>query len=289
MFGCSGAVDGPSSGTAKAEKVASSSAALGTGVYTYVWSQGQGPVTMKPVGQSMCVLTAVKGAFRGGGEYVSVDDVNGNWTLEGRSQQSGVLARATCVDFTLFWNGGTSGINYSIGDYNVSFTSPHGSNGYNEEILMWGSDSACWINGAGGLLNTMNNYVNIQGEPLQNNANSLWLKTGEVAYMQGASACESFFGLSAPKYVGNSQYWTNYDSLKGVQKPLNVNINTGGICYLTEVGGDYATSLDSISIGIDGYGNQYLYGYAQNIGPNYPNLAESPVAYAACLSYAQHN
>ncbi len=69
------------------------------------WDQSLGNVT-KGVGGAAdyCFLTRVSGKFRGGGEEVRLrrDPKSGAWTLGGRSQQSGVAARATCLPMTTF-------------------------------------------------------------------------------------------------------------------------------------------------------------------------------------------
>ncbi len=61
------------------------------------WSQGEPPLKLIPATEGFCALTTVAGGFAGGGEAVSVyiDDSDGIWYLNGRSQQEGVTA--TCI------------------------------------------------------------------------------------------------------------------------------------------------------------------------------------------------
>jgi hypothetical protein len=61
------------------------------------WSVGRGPVYLGQADQMMCALAEVKGNFRGGGESVQIQNLNGGWYLTGSSMQPNTAARAACV------------------------------------------------------------------------------------------------------------------------------------------------------------------------------------------------
>lgn len=73
----------------------------------FTWSQGQAKTRMATDdGFTACVLTRVTGRFHGDGEAVEITRSNGAWFLGGKSQQSGVAARARCIK-NVFVGGGT--------------------------------------------------------------------------------------------------------------------------------------------------------------------------------------
>jgi hypothetical protein len=93
----------------------------------FTWNQGDPPLTLEPANSFVCGLTAVRGRFAGWGEWVLVDvDGNGNWTLSGSSYQTGVSARASCVNTSAFRTSG--GLQYSWGSWSQDFTSYTTSN-----------------------------------------------------------------------------------------------------------------------------------------------------------------
>jgi hypothetical protein len=65
----------------------------------YYWKQGQPWTRMSRVSSSWCMLTSVSGNFRGFGERVQIQPMNGYWYLFGDSQQTGVSASAMCVNY----------------------------------------------------------------------------------------------------------------------------------------------------------------------------------------------
>ena len=82
------------------------------------WFQGQGPVDLGPANDRVCFLTGVGGRFVGGGEYVQTTIRNGEWFLEGGSQQTGVNARAMCYGLLHYSGEGnvlsTGGLKYGV-------------------------------------------------------------------------------------------------------------------------------------------------------------------------------
>jgi hypothetical protein len=62
----------------------------------HVWNQGDPPVDLGADYDVVCGLTGVRGHFFGGGERVTIEDVNGRWVLSGSSFQEGVQGRARC-------------------------------------------------------------------------------------------------------------------------------------------------------------------------------------------------
>jgi hypothetical protein len=63
----------------------------------YSWYQDQWYSTyLSPVAGKTCVLTYVRGHFRGGGESVNIFQAGGSWYLRGSSMQHDVAAKARC-------------------------------------------------------------------------------------------------------------------------------------------------------------------------------------------------
>jgi len=82
LTGCAVSVD---SGDAT-DDVATSQAALSV-FGGASWNELNPPQFMAPTFNSTCFLTAVGGHFEGGGEWVGISDVRGNWTLNGNTMQ----------------------------------------------------------------------------------------------------------------------------------------------------------------------------------------------------------
>jgi hypothetical protein len=257
-------------------------------VTQYYWEQGEGPVNMIPDNQGICGLVAVRGAYRGGGESVQVQDVNGVWQLSGASQQQGVFAEARCVQFSAF---NYSTINYSLGDWWAWATASDTKTYF--KFPMLGQHAFCWVNGFGGFWNYPNkgwqDFVGIWDDPINAGAPKTLVVYGYAPWqlMFGAAACVDFPNASKVNVVG----WADWNPDSDVEVPTGVDIVPGwgnrgnsGICFLQSVGGDFASRWDSIGIGIDGHGRQYLLGFGLNCGPG---NGQSPVGSVAGLSYNQ--
>jgi hypothetical protein len=246
---------------------------------------------MISVNDGICGLTAIGGAFRGGGEYVRIDNVDGFWQISGASQQQGVVAQARCVSFSRFqWNGF---LHYTLGSYWFWLNS--GNNGsYVYQVPMWGPDSHCWLNGFGGNFGfvpyvnyvygdyvsvTYEDYPGFTGQMLEGHS-----AAGDQ-YMEGRSACMSFDGVSKPS-LGGYVNWDEYDSARAVQKPTGIDIRSG-ICFFLKIGGDFASQWDGATIGLNRFGGQYVYVNAHEIGPGYPHEKETPVVNVQCVMYNQ--
>lgn len=260
---------------------------LPAGVQEYGWYQGDSPVRIMAVGDGICGLTAVGGAFRGTGEYVHLDVVDGYWQLSGASQQQGVAARARCVLFSKFQRGGV--INYTVGSY--GFTMRGGA--LVRQVAMWGDDAHCWLTGFGGdfghVLPTYDyaEFVRVigsdspgfEGKMLEGHAIS------RDQYIEGRAACAAFQDVATPRLDGYA-VWDPYDSQLAVQKRTNANIDRA-ICFFAKVGGDFASQADGATIGIGRFGQQYLYVNAHQIGSGFPAEDETPIAQVQCLQYDQ--
>jgi hypothetical protein len=61
------------------------------------WKQGDPSVKLGSAGPMSCLLSAITGRFRGGGEEVEVSLAGNEWILSGDSQQNDVGATATCA------------------------------------------------------------------------------------------------------------------------------------------------------------------------------------------------
>jgi len=102
------------------------------GYFKSRWHQGGQPLNLAPANNFLCGLSAVSGRFAGGGEWVLINvDSNGNWVLNGASQQNGVWAEATCVAINAFlqpggmqWSNGSWTLWFSSGISNTICTSP---------------------------------------------------------------------------------------------------------------------------------------------------------------------
>ena len=64
---------------------------------TQTWRVGQGPVYLGQADQMMCAIAEVSGTFRGSGEHVQIQNLNGAWYLTGSSMQPNTSARAACL------------------------------------------------------------------------------------------------------------------------------------------------------------------------------------------------
>jgi hypothetical protein len=288
-------------GTAHIDET-SSALTLPNGVTEYWWSQGQPAVNLIPDSDGICGLTAVIGAFRGDGEHVQVQDVNGVWQLSGSSGQTGVMAQARCVQFNVFQYSTAS---YSLGDWWSSdppFDNSHQVYWYN----MWNNHAACWVNGFGGFWNyivseplrpggvavAQNNIGPSGGPPTVEQLALSATRQASANYgpqpMFGAAACVDFPNAQATQINGRVGLAANRDQ-NTARAPTGVNIlpswnSLGGICFLGNVGGDFAMPTDGVGIVIDGHGWQTLsvsaLDYATGNG-------KTPVAGTHCIAYQQ--
>ncbi|QDE91485.1 hypothetical protein BHS06_22295 [Myxococcus xanthus] len=65
----------------------------------YTWTQSSSyPTYLGSSTNRVCYLTGVAGKFHGGGEWVHVYETAGSWYMTGNSSQSGVRARARCIN-----------------------------------------------------------------------------------------------------------------------------------------------------------------------------------------------
>jgi hypothetical protein len=263
------------------------------GIQHYGWAQGQGPVQMMSINDGICGLTAVSGAFRGDGEYVRIENIGGFWQLSGSSKQQGVSGHARCVSFSHF-KSNTKPL-YTLGSF--SFWMNSGDNRlyrHTKEMSGWGRDAACWLNGFGGNFGVVPyehyGYVNrvlvyYNGTIQFPGFYALEGRAGDYnQHIEGRGACMSFPGVADPKT--KLVDWQTYDSLKGIQKPTGVHIKDG-ICFFESLGGNFATQWDSIRIGVNRFGGQYLYAIAHEAGSGYPQEKKTPVGSARCIMYNQ--
>lgn len=135
------------------------------------WDQSLGNVT-KGVGGAgdYCFLTRVSGKFRGGGEEVRLrrDPKTGSWTLGGRSQQSGVAARATCLPMTTFLSSSWGAVRWISPQFSVTSqvsssllrcgSAPLGSYRYN---AAWWGDAFTALTGMSGKFAGLGEFVMI--------------------------------------------------------------------------------------------------------------------------------
>ncbi len=66
----------------------------------FTWNQGNNPTPMIRERSGACFLTSIQGKFEGDKEKVELYKENGQWFLSGSSDQFGISAEATCVQ----WN-----------------------------------------------------------------------------------------------------------------------------------------------------------------------------------------
>ncbi len=133
------------------------------------WDQSLGNVS-KGVGGAgdYCFLTRVSGKFRGGGEEVRLwrNPKSGAWTLGGRSQQSGVTARATCLPMTAFVSASPGAVRWISPQFSVTSQvssslfrcdpAPLGSYRYN---TAWWGDAFTALSGISGKFAGLGEFV----------------------------------------------------------------------------------------------------------------------------------
>ncbi len=69
---------------------------------SFTWSQNQARREMGSAADRACLLTEVRGSFKGGGEEIRVHIDSGVWVLDGKSQQGGLRGKVQCVSTTSF-------------------------------------------------------------------------------------------------------------------------------------------------------------------------------------------
>jgi len=261
---------------------------LPPGSQQYRWDQGQPAVRMMAVNTGICGLTAIGGLFRGGGEHIRIENVNGFWQLSGASQQQGVSAIARCVPLSLFQT--KSGINHSTNSVAVVLNSA--SEIQKQELLSdEASHSWCWVTGFGGKFgqfigtvvvpHVSVDFIDHDGFGAVITAQASQVNT----FIEGGGACASFPGVLQPHNVfGGQGSWRPEDNKKQVRIKM-VGLKQG-ICFFTSVGGDFDSQFDGMTIGLDRFGVQYIFGNAHNWGLA-PNFSKTPVATVNCLAYDQ--
>jgi hypothetical protein len=197
------------------------------------WQQGDGPRTLGPSNSSICGLIAVSGRFAGPGEWVLISiDANGNWVLNGASQQNSVSAEAACVLVSAFLQ--PNGMQWTNGSWTQAFTSynnicfsPQGqidsgepqapgeqgpgdtgsqSGGvpYNCPVNdqagpLWGGDSVCYLTGFGGF--HLASGESVAAEQFYKSGDPTWYLHDQAwdlgQFTWGGAACVEFFNLQA--------------------------------------------------------------------------------------------
>jgi hypothetical protein len=242
--GCTAEIGGPSSET----EVGSTTAELGT---RYTWSQGDPPVTMLHQSQGMCFLNTVSGHFEGTGEAVQIDNINGYWTLEGRSQQAGVYAVSICVPWSqLSSNGGwQAGWGYWVDATLPLYPKVH--------RYLWADDSFCFLGGVSGSLYGFANGATVQMDP---NTHT-WRVDAETplgGQMSSQGICANFTQAGPARWAGG-QIWTQGTSAR------NLGPTSDRVCALTTVRGRFRGAGESVTV-FQTAGSWWLSGTSQQTG-----------------------
>jgi hypothetical protein len=258
---------------------------LPPGAQQYNWAQGDGPVRMMAVKDGICGLVVIQGVFRGGGEYVRIENVGGFWQLSGASQQRGVFASARCVPMNLFQT--TSTITHHTNSIGVRLGLSDPSKIFYQEVLSdTADDSWCWLTGVGGNLGPYIGtvvrpgiWVGFDSTP----AGDFDLITAQAAhrdtYLEGSGAC-----ISSPKRLKVAS--GGGPLTPGDQIGVKMTAMKVGICFLTRVGGNFDSEWDLIRINVNRWGMQSLGVHGQNWGLA-PNYSRTPIGEASCVAYDQ--
>jgi hypothetical protein len=125
-----------------------------SGPVSWYQNWGPGPATLSPTSTHVCVLTYIKGMFRGGGEQVRVYQSGGTWYLGVNSRQRGIGAAAYCFAKNGFIANGTA--RWIGGDAVVQ----QDGVGTSHADAWWG-DATTFTNGFAGDTNSVRDFTSI--------------------------------------------------------------------------------------------------------------------------------
>jgi hypothetical protein len=220
LLGCGGADEAPAE-----ELTASASESVSVDPTVYWWSQNlSAPRAMTPVDTSVCFITQIEGQYLGSGEGVYIENIGGVWHLNGRSQQSGVLAVARCVTNVDLDTDTTKEFKWVQGTH---------SNGQRVE-LKDRSGNAISTSSWSCFLTRMEGEFLGYGEEIRvyvPSGDDRWVIEGksQQADVVGGARC-----IRKTRRAGDS--WYNGDS--SVTLPFNPSDND--VCFLTRVSGNFS-------------------------------------------------
>ena len=202
------------------------------GIYGHMtWNQGAPQQVGMTTSTGFCFLTEVSGGFRGTGEQVYLDiNSAGQWTLNGRSSQTGVSATADCVEWRDL---GAHFVSASITSWTTSTPQAAGPNTF------------CYLAGFSGETNGGGEAAIVQpgggGYNLIVNASS---GHGVLAKMACVTMDRDF------KMNGQNLYWQNRQSCtpSDCNEYYNVSPSQPGYCLLNQVGGKFRGSGESLTL-----------------------------------------
>jgi hypothetical protein len=217
---------------------------------------------MQPASTTVCMLTGVAGRYQGDGERVevTVDSASGYWVLSGRSQQTGVSARAECFLKSCVWANGSSF--WSSDEFTTeNFTS---NQPVTTSTATWWGDAFTFMTGFGGKLDSPAHWAGI------GQSASAYSASNVFAYVNGNAplwvAAHSFFAGTPSsgkpaKFIGPAGTGTigvagTYNARSG-NPDLTLAPQWSAMCGLTTVWGQFLSAGDQASIyaGYDSNGN----------------------------------
>ena len=186
----------------------------------YTWQQGLQPSFMESEANSICYLTGVSGKFRGAGESVKIERLNGYYYLNGSSHQEGIQAWAMCIENQ---ESGTLGADYT---WNQMMQLP---------IIMKDSRSnTCYLTGLSGKFMGGGEMVEIT------NSGNLWILSG-ISSQTGVSANANCISSK------DSNLHVTFEWSQG-QAPVTMTNTQTSICVLQKVRGAFSGGAESVRI-----------------------------------------
>ena len=221
-----------------------SQSALAAQVFT--WNQGNNPTPMIRERSGACFLTSIQGKFEGDKEKVQLYRENGQWFLYGSSDQFGISAEATCVQ----WNElvGTTPAVYGPYTLNQNQGTFRYLDGFNE------SDSICFLGSVSGKFSGNGENVEVTTNP----STREWkLNVDSQQFGVAASA------YCIPSSLNFTKLTNQFDWAQDILRvPLGYS---NAVCFLTRMTGKFQGDKEKVRVYTD-FGDWYLGGSSNQWG-----------------------
>ena len=226
-----------------------SQSALAAQVFT--WNQGNNPTSMIRERSGACFLTSIQGKFEGDKEKVEISRQNGQWFLGGSSDQFGVSAEATCVQ----WNE-LVGITPAVYGPYILNQDPQNNQAFRYLDSFNESDSICFLGSVSGKFRGGGENVEVTTNP----STREWkLNVDSQQFGVAASA------YCIPSDLNFTKLTNRFDWAQDILPvPLGSSV-TNAVCFLTRMTGKFQGDAEKVRAYTNS-GDWYLGGSSNQSG-----------------------
>jgi hypothetical protein len=254
---------------------------VGAGIIGKTWVQGELDKPLVSASTHICGLHRVQGKFEGFGEIVAVYvHPDGNWHINGASQQNGVAATAWCVDRACFARPQGEWFN---GAYHVQSDIPPPRDcdlfaGHSTATTGQG-DSTTIITGVGGKLIGRGESLAVFQNP----------DGGGLSKLIGSECSGSIDGYAYGYWAGfrnvPARFWNDFEfTVDSAFGPRNLTLAPANqaFCHLTHISGNFRGAGEWVDLSPDS-NNVWQF---RSQGLSSPS-SQRPLARARCYLYNQ--